>query len=31
MQDFHDLKVWVKAHKLALEVYRATAKFPKEE
>ena len=31
MQDFRKLKVWQKAHELALEVYRATAKFPKEE
>ncbi len=31
MQDFRKLKVWQKSHELALEVYRATAKFPKEE
>jgi four helix bundle protein len=26
-----DLKVWQKAHDLVLEVYRVTAKYPKEE
>ena len=31
MKDFRQLKVWEKAHHLALEVYRATATFPKEE
>ncbi len=31
MQDFHTLKVWEKAHQLTLDVYRATAVFPKEE
>ena len=31
MKDFRELKVWEKAHQLALQVYRATAKFPKEE
>ncbi len=31
MQDFRKLKVWQKAHELALAIYRATAKFPKEE
>jgi four helix bundle protein len=31
VQDFRDLKVWAKAHQLALEVYRATAAFPREE
>ena len=31
MQDFRKLKVWEKAHQLALEAYRATASFPKEE
>lgn len=31
MQDFHKLKVWEKAHHLALEVYRVTATFPKGE
>ena len=31
MKDFRQLKVWEKAHHLALEVYKATAAFPKEE
>jgi four helix bundle protein len=31
MRDFHDLKVWEKAHTLTLEVYRATRTFPQEE
>lgn len=31
MQDFRNLKVWQKAHQLALSVYRATAGFPKVE
>ena len=31
MQDFRELKVWQKAHELTLEVYRATANFPREE
>jgi four helix bundle protein len=31
MQDFHNLKVWAKAHKLTLAVYSATQAFPKEE
>lgn len=31
MQDFRQLKVWEKAHHLALEVYKATTAFPKEE
>ena len=31
MKDFRDLKVWAKAHELALTVYRATSGFPKEE
>jgi four helix bundle protein len=29
--DFTDLIVWQKAHKLTLEIYKITAKFPKEE
>jgi len=28
---FRDLKVWEKAHQLTLQVYKATAPFPKEE
>jgi four helix bundle protein len=31
MKDFRKLKVWEKSHHLALEVYRATATFPREE
>jgi hypothetical protein len=30
MKDFRQLKVWEKAHQLALEVYKATTAFPKE-
>jgi four helix bundle protein len=31
MQDFRNLKVWQKAHELALLTYRITADFPREE
>lgn len=31
MQDFRNLKVWEKAHALALEVYQKTKDFPGEE
>ena len=31
MQAFRDLKVWQKAHQLTLDVYKATATFPKAE
>ena len=31
MKDFRKLKVWEKSHHLALEVYRVTATFPREE
>lgn len=31
MKDFKELKVWQKSHRLAVAVYKATAKFPKEE
>jgi len=31
MQNFRNLKVWQKAHELALMVYRLTADFPREE
>ena len=31
MQDYHKLKVWTRAHGLALRVYRYTARFPREE
>lgn len=31
MRNFKDLEVWVEAHKIALNVYKITIKFPKEE
>ena len=31
MKDFHELKVWQKAHQLTLAVYQITAMFPREE
>jgi four helix bundle protein len=31
MQDFRKLKVWRRSHQLTVQVYRATAAFPKEE
>jgi four helix bundle protein len=31
MKDFHELKVWQKAHQLTLTVYQITAGFPREE
>ncbi|MGZ4833608.1 MAG: four helix bundle protein [Terriglobales bacterium] len=31
MQNFRNLDVWGKAHKLTIDVYRATAMFPKSE
>jgi len=31
VKDFHQLKVWQKAHQLTLAVYRTTAGFPREE
>jgi len=31
MQDYKNLKVWQKSHRLVLSLYKATAKFPKEE
>lgn len=31
MQDFHELKVWRKAHELTLAVYRLTGGFPRAE
>ena len=31
MRDFRQLKVWHKAHELALEVFKATQLFPREE
>ena len=31
MRDFRQIMVWLKAHELTLEIYKATAKFPREE
>jgi four helix bundle protein len=31
MQNFRNLQVWQKAHKLALETYRVTNDFPRDE
>ncbi|MFN2514944.1 MAG: four helix bundle protein [Pyrinomonadaceae bacterium] len=31
MRDFRQIKVWVKAHSLTLEIYKATAQFPRAE
>ncbi len=31
MRDFRELKVWVKAHALTLDVYKLTRAFPREE
>lgn len=31
MRDLRELKVWARAHGLALAIYRVTAAFPKEE
>ncbi len=31
MKDFRQLKVWEKAHGLALAIYKATERFPKQE
>jgi|ERR1700740_554251 four helix bundle protein len=31
VKDFHELKVWQKAHQLALAVYQITAAFPRGE
>lgn len=31
MKDFHELKVWQKAHRLTLAVYQITASFPRDE
>src|SRR5215472_11195971 len=31
MKDFRDLKVWIKAHQLAIDCYSVTANFPKHE
>jgi len=31
MKDFRPLKVWEKVHLLTLDIYKATARFPREE
>lgn len=31
MRDFRELKVWWKGHQLTLDIYEATAGFPREE
>ncbi|MGZ3689617.1 MAG: four helix bundle protein [Bdellovibrionota bacterium] len=31
MEDFKNLRVWVKAHDLTLHIYQSTRSFPKEE
>jgi four helix bundle protein len=31
MRDYHDLKVWAKAHQLALSIYKVSAGFPQRE
>lgn len=31
MKDFRDLKVWARAHDLTLEVYKTSARFPRQE
>jgi len=31
MRDFHDLKVWGKAHQLVLAIYKISAGFPQKE
>jgi four helix bundle protein len=31
MQDYKKLRVWERAHKLTIEIYKATANFPKSE
>ena len=31
MKDFRELKVWAKAHEVALQIYRVTKAFPKDE
>ena len=31
MKDFREMQVWNKGHKLALEIYKFTAEFPREE
>ena len=31
MRDFHNYKVWQRGHQFALDVYKQTKKFPKDE
>ena len=31
MQNFRNLKVWEKAHRLTLDVYKTSQMFPREE
>ncbi|MBU4345437.1 MAG: four helix bundle protein [Proteobacteria bacterium] len=31
MRDFRELKVWEKAHRLTLQIYRITKNFPSDE
>jgi four helix bundle protein len=31
MRDFRQIRVWEKAHKLTLRIYKTTAQFPREE
>ena len=31
MRDFRQIRVWVKAHKLTIEIYRITISFPRDE
>lgn len=31
MRDFHNYKVWQRGHQFALDVYKRTKKFPKDE
>lgn len=31
MLDFRNIEIWKKSHKLTIEIYKATQKFPKEE
>ncbi len=31
MRDFRELKVWEKSHKLVLDVYEVTGRFPRQE
>jgi four helix bundle protein len=31
MRDFRQIRVWVKAHELTLEIYKITIRFPREE